>query len=63
MIFDAPVEDVRGLSGPAVLNNHSLLFVSACYRVAEGESDSFRIGLIRHGRIQTKTIVVIRPRP
>lgn len=61
IILDAPIDDVRGLSGPAVLVNDSLVFIGTCYRVAEGEPDSFRIGLIRHGRVQTKTIVVSNP--
>lgn len=57
-ILDAAVDDLRGMSGPAVMINGSLVFVGVCYRIVEGEADSFRVALIRNGQIQTKTIVV-----
>jgi len=58
IVLDHPVEDLKGMSGPAMTFNDALIFFSVCYRTAEGEPDSLRIALIKNDAIQIRTVTV-----
>jgi hypothetical protein len=57
-IADVPIADIKGLSGPGLMIGDTLVFVSVCYRTVPGESDSFRVAVIRSGHLDTSTILV-----
>jgi hypothetical protein len=57
-ILDTSVDNVHGLSGPAVTIGGRLLLFANCYRIAPGEPDSIRIGVIENGTVHVKTVEI-----
>jgi hypothetical protein len=62
-VLDASVEHVHGLGGPAVTIGSRLVLFADCYRIAPGEADSIRIGVVDHGSVHVSTVKVLRPVP
>jgi hypothetical protein len=57
-VLDISIENVHGLSGPAVTVGNRLLLFALCYRIAPGEPDSIRIGVVDHGSVHVITVKV-----
>ncbi len=57
-VLDTSVENVHGLSGPAVTSGTRLLLFALCYRIVPGEPDSIRIGVVDHGSVHVITVKV-----
>lgn len=57
-LLETSVENVHGLSGPAVTVGKRLLLFALCYRTAPGETDSIRLGVVDKGSVQVNTVRV-----
>jgi hypothetical protein len=57
-VLDTSIENVHGLSGPAISIGHRLLLFDLCYRTEPGRPDSIRIGVVDHGSVHVSTVKV-----
>jgi hypothetical protein len=57
-VLETSVENVHGLSGPAVTVGSRLLLFADCYRIVPGESDSIRVGVVDHESVHVVTVQV-----
>lgn len=57
-LLETSVENVHGLSGPAVTIGNRLVLFADCYRTVPGEADSIRLGIVSNGSVRVITAKV-----
>ncbi len=57
-LLETAIENVHGLSGQAVAIGNRLVLFADCYRIAPGEPDSIRVGIVASGSVDVITVEV-----